>query len=138
MPTLTCPHCGELNEATTLHCAKCGSRLDAAPAPKPIPFGELLSENKKNLLWLGGGVVFLAMGLYAPWLGTAIIQTFLFFMGDSSSNRSTSSSTTSWCDSAIVIFFAVCCFAVGGVGLYSSLRKYWSKRMGMPEEPGDV
>ncbi len=134
MTNKTCPQCGEINEESAVHCAGCGARLDEPAKPKPVPFGELLHENWRNLLWLGGGVVFLAMGIYAPWLGTAIIQLLLFFTESGRPTRSSNSSSDSACDRAIVIFFAVACFTVGGVGLYRSLRTFWGKRLGSEEE----
>ncbi len=138
MATIPCPQCGELNEANAVHCAACGSKLDEPARPRPIPFGELLQTNVRNLLWLGVGVILLALGLYAPWLGSAIIQ-FLLIFSDNGPSHGSGSSEPSAADAWLVFAMAGLCFLVGGVGLYLSLSKFWARRLGVPEtEPQDA
>jgi len=131
LANITCSQCGEPNEENAVHCAACGARLDEPAKPKPVPSGTLLKENIPNILWLAAGVVFLFLGIFAPWLGSAIIQFFLIF--SESNSRSSSSAQPSNADAWLVIAIAVLCFLVGGFGLYASLSKFWAKRLDKSE-----
>ena len=129
MSNLPCPECGELNEESAIHCAACGARMDAPLKRQPVPFGELLQANSRNLLWLAAGVIFLALGTYTPWLGSAILGFFLFFTESDRASRSTSSGPSA-ADAWVLIGMAGICFLTGGIGLYLSLRQFWAKRLG--------
>lgn len=129
MATIACPQCGELNEQNAIHCVACGARMDEPVQPKPVPFGKLINENVRNLAWLAAGVILLGMGLYAPWLGSAIIQLILSFTQGGRSSRF-GSSQYSAADQWLVLGVAGLCLLIGGVGLYQSMRKFWARKLG--------
>ena len=80
MAMVACPKCGELNDQNAIFCAVCGTKLDqnlAGTQSKSPSWSIFARENIKNILGIIAGVIIVLSGIYAPWLGSFIIQTVL-------------------------------------------------------------
>ncbi len=132
MSLVACPKCGNMNESNTSLCPECHTYLEKEQVPVHYPDqGKLIKDIILNVLGLMVGVILILLGIISPAFGSAILQIFLVFTEtDVHASRTISEATPNASDGWIVIVVGVFFILAGSIGLYVSIKKYFSERLG--------
>jgi hypothetical protein len=128
MPLTDCPKCGKFNAFNSLQCPSCGASLDGDDQPKPGHVAGLwalwLEKCVQELWCIVFGIILILLGVFAPLLGSVIIEILLIFAPTNRPYRRSSDHTPpSASDGWWVIMAGLIAIAVGISGLYSAWKK---------------
>ena len=132
MNLVACPKCGNMNESNTSICPSCRTYL--IKEQDHIPYsddGKFKKEIVLNVLGLMAGVILILLGIISPAFGSAILQIILVFTEtDVHASRTISEATPNASDGWIVIVVGGFFILAGSIGLYVSMKKHYSERLG--------